>query len=50
MECRIWERLLFQGTMKPVESFDEHEDANTSVFKVKVHKIKICSKRNLKEI
>lgn len=47
---RIWERLLFQSAVKPVESFDEHEDANTSVFKVKVHKIKICSKRNLKEI
>ena len=46
----IWERLLFQSAVKPVESFDEHEDANTSVFKVKVHKIKICSKRNLKEI
>ena len=46
----IWERLLFCSAVKPVESFDEHEDANTSVFKVKVHKIKICSKRNLKEI
>ena len=42
--------------MKPVESFDEHEDvnasehedANTSVCKVKVHKIKICSKKNRK--
>ena len=42
--------------MKPVESFDEHEDVNasehedvnTSVFKVKVHKIKICSKKNRK--
>ena len=47
---RIWERLLFQSAVKPVESFDEHEDVNTSVCKVKVHKIKICSKRNLKEI
>ena len=47
---RIWERLLFQNAVKPVESFDEYEDADTSVFKVKVHKIKICSKRNLKEI
>ena len=47
---RIWERLLFQSAVKPVESFDEYEDADTSVFKVKVHKIKICSKRNLKEI
>ena len=45
---RIWERLLFQSAVKPVESFDEHEDANTSVFKVKVHKIKICSKKNRK--
>lgn len=55
---RIWERLLFQSAVKPVESFDEHEDVNTSehedanisVCKIKVHKIKICSKRNLKEI
>lgn len=46
----VWERLLFCSAVKPVESFDEHEDTNTSVFKVKVHKIKICSKRNLKEI
>ncbi len=45
---RIWERLLFQNAVKPVKSFDEHEDANTSVFKVKVHKIKICSKKNRK--
>lgn len=42
---RIWERLLFQSAVKPVESFDEHEDANTSACKVKVHKIKICSKK-----
>ena len=48
---RIWERLLFQSAVKPVKpvkSFDEHEDANTSIFKVKVHKIKICSKKNRK--
>ena len=45
---RIWERLLFQSAVKPVESFDEHEDADTSVFKVKVYKIKICSKKNRK--
>ena len=53
---RIWERLLFQSAVKPVVSFDEHEDvntsehedANTSVCKVKVHKIKICSKKNRK--
>ena len=45
---RIWERLLFQSAVKPVKSFDEHEDANTSVFKVKIHKIKINSKKNRK--
>lgn len=45
---RIWERLLFQNAVKPVNSFDEYEDADTSVFKVKVHKIKICSKKNRK--
>ena len=45
---RIWERLLFQSVVKPVESFDDNEDADTSVFKVKVHKIKINSKKNRK--
>lgn len=45
---RIWERLLFQSAVKPVESFDKYEDADTSVFKVKVYKIKICSKKNRK--
>lgn len=45
---RIWERLLFQSAVKPVKSFDEYEDANTSVSKVKVHKIKINSKKNRK--
>ena len=45
---RIWERLLFQSAVKPVKSFDEHEDANISVFKVKIHKIKINSKKNRK--
>lgn len=45
---RIWERLLFQSAVKPVKSFDEYEDANTSVFKVKIHKIKINSKKNRK--
>ena len=45
---RIWERLLFQSAVKPVKSFDEHEDVDTSVCKVKVHKIKICSKKNRK--
>ena len=45
---RIWERLLLQSAVKPVESFDDNEDADTSVFKVKVRKIKICSKKNRK--
>ena len=47
---RIWERLLFQSAVKPVESFDDNEDADTSVFRVKVHKIKIKinSKKNRK--
>ena len=45
---RIWEGLLFQSAVKLVESFDEHEDVDTSVCKVKVHKIKICSKKNRK--
>ena len=45
---RIWERLLFQSAVKPVKSFDEYDDADTSVFKVKVRKIKICSKKNRK--
>ena len=45
---RIWERLLFQSAVKPVKSFDDNEDADTSVFKVKVHKIKINSKKNRK--
>ena len=44
----IWERLLFQSAVKPVKSFDDNEDADTSVFKVKVHKIKINSKKNRK--
>ena len=45
---RIWERLLFQSAVKPVKSFDEYDDADTSVFKVKIHKIKINSKKNRK--
>lgn len=44
----VWERLLFCSAVKPVESFDKYEDADTSVFKVKVYKIKICSKKNRK--
>lgn len=44
---RIWERLLFQSAVKPVESFDNFAD-NEAVFKVHVRKIKICSKKNRK--
>lgn len=40
---RIWERLLFQSAVKPVESFDE--DRNTPVYNVKVRKCKICSRK-----
>ena len=43
----IWERLLFQSAVKPVKSFDDFDD-NEAVFKVHVHKIKICSKKNRK--
>ena len=39
---------LNENTSRIVESFDEHEDVNTSVCKVKVHKIKICSNKNRK--
>lgn len=42
----VWERLLFCSAVKPVESFDE--DRNTSVYQVKVRKIKINSKKNRK--
>ena len=45
---RIWERLLFQSVVKPVESFENRQVNDTSVFKVKVHKIKINSKKNRK--
>lgn len=45
---RIWERLLFQSAVKPVESFDDDVDDNEAVFKVHVRKIKICSKKNRK--
>lgn len=49
MECRIWERLLFQSAVKPVESFDNCQvESNISVSKVKIHKIKINSKKNRK--
>ena len=42
----VWERLLFHSAVKPVKSFDE--DGNTPVCKVKVRKIKVLSKRNIK--
>ena len=46
---RIWERLLFQGAVKPVKSFDNCQvESNIPVSKVKVYKIKICSKKNRK--
>lgn len=42
----IWERLLFQSAVKPVDDFSV--DTNVPVFKAKVHKIKINSKKNRK--
>ena len=39
-----WERLLFHSAVKPVDSFDESE----TVFRIKVRKIKVLSKRNIK--
>lgn len=48
---RIWERLLFQSAVKPVKSFENRQvnDINDIlVSKVKVRKIKICSKKNRK--
>lgn len=46
---RIWERLLFQSAVKPVESFDDCQvESNISVSKVNVRKIKINSKKNRK--
>lgn len=45
----VWERLLFQSAVKPVESFDNCQvESNIPVFKVKVCKIKINSKNNRK--
>ena len=45
---RIWERLLFQSAVKPVKSFENRQVNDIPVFKVKVRKIKICSKKNRK--
>ena len=46
---RIWERLLFQNAVKPVKSFDNCQvESNIPVSKVKIHKIKINSKKNRK--
>ena len=45
---RIWERLLFQSAVKPVESFENRQVNDIPVSKVKVRKIKICSKKNRK--
>ena len=45
---RIWERLLFQNAVKPVKSFENLQVNDIPVSKVKVHKIKICSKKNRK--
>ena len=45
---RIWERLLFQSAVKPVESFENLQVNDIPVSKVKVHKIKINSKKNRK--
>ena len=43
---RIWERLLFQSAVKPVESFENRQVNDIPVSKVKVRKIKINSKNN----
>ena len=45
---RIWERLLFQSAVKPVKSFENRQVNDIPVSKVKVRKIKICSKKNRK--
>ena len=45
---RIWERLLFQNAVKPVKSFENLQVNDIPVSKVKVHKIKINSKKNRK--
>ena len=45
---RIWERLLFQSAVKPVKSFENRQVNDIPVSKVKVYKIKICSKKNRK--
>ena len=43
---RIWERLLFQGAVKPVKSFENRQVNDIPVSKVKVRKIKVHSKNN----
>ena len=43
---RIWERLLFQSAVKPVESFENRQVNDIPVSKVKVRKIKVHSKNN----
>ena len=45
---RIWEKLLFQSAVKPVKSFENRQVHDIPVSKVKVRKIKICSKKNRK--
>ena len=45
---RIWERLLFHSVVKPVKSFENRQVNDIPVSKVKVRKIKICSKKNRK--
>lgn len=56
----VWEKLLFQSAVKPVDDFSVDTDSDitvfnsvdldedNSVFKVKVRKIKISSKKNRK--
>ena len=43
---RIWERLLFQNAVKPVESFENRQVNDIPVSKVKIRKIKVHSKNN----
>ena len=45
---RIWERLLFQSAVKPVESFENLQVNDIPVSKINVRKIKINSKKNRK--
>ena len=43
---RIWERLLLQSAVKPVESFENRQVNDIPVSKVKIRKIKVHSKNN----